>query len=450
MPTYDCIIIGAGYAGLSAAKSLSENGKSVLVLEARDRVGGRAWTKHLDDGTYEDYGAMFLGVQQDNMYNLATEYNIRTYDVRLEGKSVFVSGGKSKTYSSDFLPPLPIWTLLDVGRVLKTFESMSAKVNLEEPWKTAKAKELDHQTVAEWMRAKTWTRSARDIVRLPFELIWGADMSQISMLHALWYCKAGVSLTVLSTIDQGAQMQLIVGGGQAIANCIQKQLGEAVHLEEPVTEIDQQNDTHVLVKTAKGTYTASHVIFATPQHHILQVGFTPALPPQKIKLLESMPIGKYWKIIATYPTPFWRDMGLRGEVVSPDGYMGLINDVSPVDASYGMVVAFIAASKAIAFLELTEQEREKVILEELEQSFGKRASQPTRLSIHTMMQEKWSGGCPVAAPLPGTWTSLGKWMRKPVGRIHWAGTETATVWSGYMEGAVNSGLRTAKEVLDAK
>jgi monoamine oxidase len=339
---------------------------------------------------------------------------------------------------------------LDAGKVLKTFEAMSAKVDLEEPWKSAGAKALDHQTVEDWMRRKTWTRSGRDTARLPFELLWGADPSQVSMLHALWYCKSGVSLTVLSTIDQGAQMQLMVGGAQGIASCIQTQLGpDVVHLDEPVTEVDGQNDNHVVVTTTKGTYTGGRVIFATPPPHILRVSFTPALPAQKVKLLESMPMGNYWKIIATYDKPFWREMGLRGEVVSPDGYLGLVTDVSPIDGSCGMVVGFVAAAKALRFLELTQSQREQAMLAELESSFGHQGGRPTRLSIHSMMEEKWTGGCPVAVPRPGTWTSLGPWMRKPGGRFHWAGTETATRWSGYMEGAVNSGLRAAAEVVEA-
>jgi monoamine oxidase len=245
-------------------------------------------------------------------------------------------------------------------------------------------------------------------------------------------------------------MQLMVGGAQGIASCIQTQLGpDVVHLDEPVTEVDGQNDNHVVVTTTKGTYTGGRVIFATPPPHILRVSFTPALPAQKVKLLESMPMGNYWKIIATYDKPFWREMGLRGEVVSPDGYLGLVTDVSPIDGSCGMVVGFVAAAKALRFLELTQSQREQAMLAELESSFGHQGGRPTRLSIHSMMEEKWTGGCPVAVPRPGTWTSLGPWMRKPVGRIHWAGTETATRWSGYMEGAVNSGLRAAAEVVEA-
>lgn len=444
---FDCIVVGAGYAGLSAAQHLSKQGKSVLVLEARDRVGGRVWTEHHADGTYEDYGGMFLGVQQPNMIRLAAEFGIQTFDVRLEGKSIFRYGGKVKTYSSNLLPPLSIFGLLDAARAIRQFDKLSDTVVLEQPWRTPNAAKLDHQTAADWIRSVCWTRSVRDMVRMLFELLWGRDPSQVSLLHALWYAKSGVSLTVLSTIDQGAQMQLMVGGGQAIANAMRDQLGDAVHLEEPLIAVDQRSSETVLVKSTKMTYRCDHVIMAIPQQHALQVEFAPALPVQKTKLLQSMQMGQYWKMIATYPTAFWRQKGLRGEVVSPDGLMGLINDVSPVDNSCGMLVAFVAASKALRLLDMEKSKREQAILEELVFCYGDEAANPSRLSLHTMMDERWSTGCPVAAPAPGVWVSLGEWMRKPIGRLHWAGTETATKWSGYMEGAINSGIRAAEEVV---
>ncbi|KIW11211.1 hypothetical protein PV08_10511 [Exophiala spinifera] len=445
MTEYDVIVVGAGYAGLSAAKTLKEAGKSVVVLEARNRIGGRVWTKSFDDGSYEDYGGMFLGVQQPLMYGLASEFGVHTFDVP-EGKSVFYYKGKARKYSG-LIPPLAPWALVDVGLLVRKFESMARVVDLEKPWNTPNARELDQITVEDFMRRQCWTSAGKDVFRVAVELVWGTVPSQISLLHALWYCKAGISLTVLGSIDNGAQQQLALGGGQAIANKIHELLGASVRLEEPVTHVDQTNDQAVTVRTRNATYTGKRVIFAIPPPLLLKVEFEPQLPVQKTQLLMRMPMGAYWKIFAVYPRPFWHGSGLRGEGVSPDGIAALINDVSQEDRSRGMLMAFVVGTKAYKFAAMDEKTRREAVLEQLKACYGEQAASPVKMSIHSMMNEPWSSGCPVASVAPGMWTSLGEWVRKPIDRLYWAGTETATSWSGYMEGAVQSGQRAAKEVL---
>lgn len=449
MDMYDCVVVGAGYAGLSAAKSLTENNKKVLLLEARDRVGGRSWTKTYPDGTYEDLGGAWLSPRQQNMYKLAEEFGVRTFDVNTQGKTIFSYGGKVTPYKSPLLPPLNPLALVDAGLLLHAFDQLSQTVNIEEPWEAKDAKWLDMMTVDQWVRAHGWTTSAKDTMRMACELIWGVSTSQISMLHALWYCKAGVSLTVLSTIENGAQQQMVVGGAQTLANRIKDKLGEVVKLNEPVTAVDQSAEDVVLITTQKGSYRARCVIMAIPPQLILPIEFTPLLPAQKIKLLQNSPMGAYWKVYACYDRPFWRDNDLRGEAVCPDAYMTLINDMSPVDGSRGVLVGFIVASKAMEFLDMSKEQREGIVMEEFRACYGTEATAPKKLTLHTMMEERWSTGCPVAVPSPGQWTSVGKWVQQPVGRVHWAGTETATSWSGYMEGAVHSGLRASKEVLQS-
>ncbi|KAJ9646852.1 hypothetical protein H2204_000544 [Knufia peltigerae] len=447
MTLYDCIVVGAGYAGLAAAKTLHEAGREVLVLEARDRVGGRVWTKHFPDGTYEDYGGSYLGVQQPQMHALAKEFDVHTFNVPTKGKSVLYYRKRAHRYSG-FIPPVAPWSVLDLGVAIKKFEAMAATADLEEPWKTPNAQELDNMTVEEWMRRHVWTRSARDMMRLAVECIWGAPASRISLLHGLWYSKAGVSLTVLGTSEHGAQQQLINGGGQAIANGIHERLGEMVHLGEPVTRVDQTSGPEVIVHTKTAVYTARRVIFAIPPPLVLQVQFEPALPSPKVQLLQHMPMGATWKVFASYPEPFWRAEGLRGEVASPDGMLGIIFDFSPEDGSRGVLMGFVVSSRAHRFADMDEHARKKVALQELVACYGPRAAKPTKMSVHSMCNEPWSTGCPVAGMGPGVWTGFGRWMRKPVGRVHWAGTEVATAWSGYMEGAVRSGQRAAGEVLE--
>jgi monoamine oxidase len=444
---YDCIVIGAGYAGLSASKTLEEDGKSILLLEANERVGGRVWTKTHEDGSWEDYGGAYLGVKQPLMYELASEFGITTFDVPTKGKSILHYRGKTRTQDPKGVPPMPALALVDALLTLSKFNKLVETINIEKPWLTPNAQKLDHTTVEEWTQKQSWSRHVKDSMRIGIELLLGVSSSQISMLHFLWYCKAGISFEVLTTIDEGAQKQLIVGGGQAIANCMHKKLGDSVRLGEPVVAVDQTHKDKVVVTTTRGTYIGKRVIFAIPLPLLQRIDFSPPLPIQKMKLIQNSPMGNYWKIFASYDKPFWHDKGLRGEAFSPDGYLGLVNDYSPEDRSRGVLMAFVVGLKAMTFADLTNKQREKVALEELERCFGKEAASPKKLTIHTMMEEKYLTGCPVSVPAPGYVTSCGWWLRKPIDRIYWAGTETATAWCGYMEGAVGSGIRAAKEVI---
>lgn len=444
---YDCIIIGAGYAGLSAARALTAAGKQVLVLEARDRVGGRAWTKHYGDGTYEDYGAAFLGNQHTQMHKLAIQFNIRIFDLFTKGKSILHYRGRARAYSSALTPPLSIWGLVNAHFTLRAFDKICNSVNLDKPWETPNARELDLITAADWCHRNCWSTEVKEMMFAAFELFWGVNSSQISILHAAFYCKSGVSFQHLSTMQDGAQQQIIRGGGQAIADALHRELGDAVRLDEPVVGVDQTGSDHATIKTTKGIFSCRRVIMAIPPPLVPKVEFSPTLPTPKVKLLGNLSMGAFWKIFASYDTPFWRQNGLRGEVVGVDSYVMLVNDVSPEDASRGVLMGFIAGTKALEFLSMSEDQRLAIVMKELEKCYGAAALKPNKVTLHTMMEEKWSTGCPVASPAPGIWTTLGEWLRKPTGRIHWAGTETAEVWNGYMEGAVNSGLRAAREVL---
>lgn len=448
MASYDCIVVGGGYSGLVAAKKLKDAGKTVLVLEARNRVGGRAMTVPSPDGHYYDNGASYLGVQQDIMYGLAKEFGVHTFDAPTKGKAVQYYRGKSKPYGG-FIPALKPWELLDLGFGLNKAERLAKQVNLEEPWKTKDADKLDRMTASEWIDRHSWTKGAKETARSAFELIWGQNPSCISMLYALWYSKAGVSFEVLCKIENGAQQQLIKGGGQLIANKIREYLTEeVVHVEEPVLGVKYgQNDAEV--STGKQNYKARRVIFATPPQQVLKVAFDPPLPVEKVQLLQHSPPGAYYKIFATYKTPFWRKMGYRGEGTSPDGFIQLTNDVTPESGTPAKLMGFVSGSKAHEFAGMSVEERKKIALKEWTTSFGGDAGNPIEFYIHSMMEEEYISGCPVSVMAPGMWTSLGEWLRKPIGAIHWAGTETSTKYCGYMEGACFAGQRAAGEVLEA-
>lgn len=290
---------------------------------------------------------------------------------------------------------------------------------------------------------------------LAAETIWGARTTEFSALHAFFYSKAGVDLNTLCTSESGAQHQLIRGDAQVIADKIHARLGDDfVHFGEPVVRIDQSsNDTDddvVTVTTSKISYKARRVVTAIPPSQVLRISFNPPLPHPRRTLLQHTPMGSYWKYIACYKKAFWREKGFSGEATSPDGLVSVTFDISPQEGKYAVLMAFVVGQNARTLSSQSKDEREEAILNALAAFYGDEAKEPFRLVEHTMMDEEYIGGCPVGTPSPGMWTTLGPWLRKPFHRVHWAGTETSSVWNGYMEGAVCSGQRAAQEVLSLR
>jgi monoamine oxidase len=437
----EVVVVGAGFAGLSAARNLVQLGHDVVVLEGRDRVGGRSSTTTIA-GTPVDLGATFVGPTQDAVIALARELGcemVRTYS---RGKNLIRWRGKVRAYRST-IPKLSIIELLDVSRIQWRFDRVCRRVPVKEPWTSPIAEILDSKTLDEWLRYVHASASTRDLMAIMARVTWGCEPEAVSMLHAVRYVKAAGGLGRMLDVEGGAQQDRFPGGTQQIALRMAEELGDRVVLNAVVHSIERHTDGTFTVGSDRGSVAAKAIIVAVPPQHRAGIAFDPPLPPEYEKLTEHWPQGNLSKAYVAYETPFWRTNGCSGEALSDEGPVFITFDVSPSDAGPGVLLGF---TDARTFDPLTAQQRRAQALDGFAMFFGDAARNPIDYLDHCWGTEEFAPGGPTAAVPPGSWTTYGPWLRKPIDGIFWAGTETADEWTGFLDGAVRSGKRAADEV----
>ena len=438
--TVDVIVVGAGFAGLTAARDLMRLGHDVLVLEGRDRVGGRSQTGHVA-GIPVDLGGTFVGPTQDAVLALAAELGIPTVPTYHDGANLIRWRGTTRPYSGT-IPRLSLGGLLDIGRVRWRFERIARRVPLADPWTARRAGRLDGQSLGDWLRSVHAGATARDLLAIMARVTWGCEPDDVSMLHAARYVRAAGGLDRMLDVENGAQQDRFPAGTQQIAEKVAAELGDRVVLGAAVRCIER-HDAAVNITCAKGRAEARFVIVAIPPAHRADIEFTPALPAEYAQLATHWPQGRLSKAYAAYPTPFWRLNGFSGEALSDEGPVFITFDVSPQPDGPGILLGFVDAR---AFDELPADQRRQRALDCFATLFGDDALKPLDYVDHRWGAEGFAAGGPTAAVPPGSWTSYGPSLRRPVGPIFWAGTETADEWTGFLDGAVRSGQRAAAEV----
>jgi monoamine oxidase len=439
-------VIGAGLSGLRAARALADAGRDVVVLEARDRVGGRLFNATLGDGVTVDLGGQWVGSDHVRVQRLAAELGIETFAQHGAGRNLLDVGGKRRRYRGT-IPRLGPRVLWDVFVARRRIDRMARAVGADAPWAAEGAAELDGETLADWCQGNVRTEAARELIGLAGRTVWGTGPEELSMLHALFYVAAAGSFDKLIDTEGGAQQDRLDGGAQLLPLGLAESLGERVRLGTPVRRI-AQSEAGVRIAADGVEVEAERAIVAVPPAVAARIELDP-LPPGRLELAERLRPGALTKCVALYEEPFWRADGFSGESVTDAGPVTLTFDSSPRDGSAGVLLGFVGGPEARELAALPAAERRAPVLSCFERLFGARAAQPLEYAEQTWAEEEWSGGGPTSNFGPGGWTGCGPVLREPAGRVHWAGTETATVWSGYMEGALQAGDRVAAEVLDS-
>ena len=446
----DVVVVGGGLAGLSAARRLAVQGRSVIVLEARDRLGGRTCTVQSGDGTAVDVGGQWLGPTQKRALALVEELGLETLEQYSSGRKHLLLRGRHRTYKGT-IPSLPPHNLVDLQLALSKVDRLARRVDTGAPWNSPGAAEWDGTTLATWMRRNVRTRVTREMFRVAVNAVFSAEPEELSLLHFLFYAASGGNFMQMLEIEGGAQQTRVVGGTQQLAERLAEAVREAggeVRLETPVRGV-HRGPSGAEVITDSGSVRCDRVVAAMAPPLAGRIDWQPELPPRRLQLMHRMPMGSVMKCIAIYERPFWRERGESGESVSDTGPMAITFDDSAPDGRHGALLGFVLGDRARDWGARGAQERRDAVVQQFTTLFGEQAARPVDYIEKDWCADPWSAGCYVAIMPPAVMTRYGSVLREPVGPVHWAGTETATVWNGYMDGAIQSGERAAGEILES-
>ncbi|MEZ0053542.1 monoamine oxidase [Mycobacterium sp. MAA66] len=444
------VVVGAGYSGLSAALDLHDTGIDVLVLEGSDRVGGRVWSELVDGAGANlviDHGGQWVGPTQTRLLALAERFGCATFPTYNTGDhlELWVDGVRRPFRGAG---PLDAPGVEAYEAAADVIDDLARTIDLQNPTATAQLAQWDSETVQSYLDRTVADEDARLRLALAVQGVWTVEPRDISLFHLLFYVASAGGFDQLMETEGCAQERRFTGGAQSPALAVAGHLGDRIVLNTPVRHIETLDDGGVLVETDRGQVRAARVVVAASPGAAVRIRFTPPLPQSRSRWMERSPMGDVAKIHTVYDTPFWRADGFSGEATAyGENSVGVVFDNSPADAGLGVLVSFVYADRLRRWSGLAPGARRDEVLGTLTALFGEQAANPLRYTEKIWSDDPWAHGGYAANPAPGVWFEHGAtgW-RTACGPIHWAGTETSSVWNGYIDGAIGSGQRAAAEI----
>lgn len=478
--TYDVVIVGCGLAGLTVAYELSKSNPTlrVCILEGRARLGGRLKSITTQSGKLVDLGGMWVGPStQPYVCGLLKELEIPIYAQYAEGVNIHDDGRRLHQYTGT-IPSISIFSLLDTHFMLGRLEKLAQTIDLQSDGLCENSRMYDGISLYEFGRKHCWTEQAQSLLSVATRLVFGFESDEISVLYFLFYCKTAGGIRPLLDSDGGGQDSRMEGGTARLLSTLLTKL-EACHYkvvyDSPVTHVSYSKTDggacrSVLTCENGATYTCQQIVMCCPPSCLGRMSFSPAAPPWKQSMWRRSNAGCWTKIVVLYESAFWRNNGLSGscvcEYTSKERPLSGVFDYCDGSGGHPALCCFVCGDTGEDFATMSPSDQRVAVVSHLVLLFGPEAGEAHIIDYHVM---DWlhdpdgsprfgSGGCPVDISALGFFREHSKHLRSPIcvsrrsdesltPAIHFAGTETATSWVGYMDGAVESGIRAAAEVL---
>ncbi len=443
---FDVAIIGAGISGMAAAKKLSDGQRSVVVLEANDRVGGRTWTSATEPGGPVDFGGMYIGETHSHLRELGLSLGLETTSAVAQGTDVYLVNGE-RVLAPDGQIPASVRFAQEFSTSFSLLNDVADSVGWESPWDSPRADDLDRMNVGSWIESNVTNPVVKQLHHHAVNSVLGASANEVSMLYWAYYISQCEGIESLLATRGGAQNEWWVGGTAQISNRIADSLGLDVLTNFPVSSVNVTGDP-VVIRSGNGNeILARNVIIAMSPTNAHRIQFTPQLPEARSQLQMRAPMARMAKVVMRFKDAFWRSKNLSGVVMDSDEIGVLMfPGTKPTDTAETLI-GFIGGEYRDEWALKSASDRKSGMLELLHRAFDEEPSDLFYYNETDWTHQPWAQGGPVTFFPPGVMTATRSALRDSIGPIHFAGTEASLMWSGYLEGGVRSGQAAANAIL---